>query len=266
VFFAHATGFHARIWDQVVENLPCVHCWALDMRGHGRSEKPEPPYSWRLFAEDVAEVARQIGLRGAVGVGHSKGGWAVTMAAGLDPGTFGSLLLVDPVVLPRAAYQAMAGGGEHYAARRRDRWSSPEEMLERFAGRAPFDTWNGQVLRDYVEYGLLPAPDGEGFVLACPPAVEAATYAGSRAGEEIYDVIPTLEIPVRVLRARPRTEASARDMSSSPTWPGLAGVFRHGVDVPAPQYSHYMPMEDPAFIARQVRELVAGNPAPAPGV
>jgi hypothetical protein len=139
-------------------------------------------------------------------------------------------------------------------------------MFERFAGRAPFDTWDPRVLRDYVEYGLLPAPDGEGYVLACPPAVEAATYAGSRGGEEIYEVIPTLDIPVRVLRARPRTEASARDMSSSPTWPGLAGVFRRGVDVPAPQYSHYMPMEAPAFIAGQVRALLGGNPGPVIGV
>jgi len=64
-------------------------------------------------------------------------------------------------------------------------------------------------------------------------------------------------LPVRVLRARPRTEATARDMSSSPTWPGLAATFPRGVDVPAPQYSHYMPMEDPAFIAAQVRELLA---------
>ena len=34
------------------------------------------------------------------------------------------------------------------------------EMLERFRDRPPFDAWDPAVLRDYVTYGLLPAPDG----------------------------------------------------------------------------------------------------------
>ena len=32
VFFAHATGFHARCWDQTLEQLPGLRCLAIDMR------------------------------------------------------------------------------------------------------------------------------------------------------------------------------------------------------------------------------------------
>ncbi len=32
LFFAHATGFHARCWDQVIERLPGLRCLAIDMR------------------------------------------------------------------------------------------------------------------------------------------------------------------------------------------------------------------------------------------
>src|SRR4051794_4908927 len=83
LLFAHATGFHGRCWDQVIRRLPGRRAIALDFRGHGRSSKPEPPYPWREFGEDLAEVARQLDLRDAVGVGHSMGGHSIVLAAAL---------------------------------------------------------------------------------------------------------------------------------------------------------------------------------------
>jgi len=259
VFFSHATGFHARCWDQVIERLPALHCVAIDMRGHGRSEKPAPPYAWRNFAVDVVEVARSIGLDGALAVGHSKGGYAVTLAAAIEPGLFGKLLLVDPVILPPSAYLTIREG-EHFAAKRRNRWSSPDEMYERFASRPPFSGWDPAVLRDYCQYGLLPAPDGDGFVLACPPEIEAATYAAS-GGEAIYDQIANVRIPVRILRARPRTDLAQTDMSSSPTAPDLASHFADAEDFLLPEQSHFMPMEAPGLIAQHILEMTRAAPA-----
>ncbi|MCK9517839.1 MAG: alpha/beta hydrolase [Dehalococcoidia bacterium] len=259
IFLAHATGFHARCWDQVVAHLPGRHVFAIDMRGHGRSDKPEPPYQWPDFGHDVAATARALGTEGAVGVGHSKGGFAVVHAAALEPGIFASLLLVDPVIMRREMYDARPGGGEHFAARRRNQWASPEEMFESFRARPPFADWEEQVLRDYCTYGLLPNPEGEGYVLACPPNIEAAVYTGSVGGAVIYDSVAALDIPVRVLRARSRTEDAPLDMSSSPTAPDLATHFKHGEDVHLPEYSHFIPMEAPGFVARHIEELLAGG-------
>jgi pimeloyl-ACP methyl ester carboxylesterase len=256
VFFAHATGFHARCWDQVIAHLPGRHCYSLDMRGHGRSDKPAPPYPWRNFGEDVAAVAREIGLRGAIGVGHSKGGYAVTLAAALAPGAFAALLLVDPVIMPREAYDRVPeGSGDHFAARRRNEWTSWEEMYERFREREPFSRWEDAVLRDYCKHGLLPDPNGEGYVLACPPQIEAAVYAGA-AGQSIYDEIATIDIPVRVLRAKSR-QADMRDMSGSPAAPDLAAHFQDAEDVPLPDFTHFIPMEDPGLVARHAEEMIA---------
>ena len=256
VFLAHATGFHARCWDQVVARLPEYRCIAVDMRGHGLSSKPEPPYLWRYFGEDVAALLEQLGIRDAIGAGHSKGGYAVTLAAAKVPGAFSRLLLVDPVILPREAYRESRLQGEHFAARRRNEWPSPEAMFESFHNRAPFSSWDPAVLRDYCTYGLVPNPEGDGWVLACPPAIEAATYAGS-AGGDIYAELESLTIPVRVLRARGRNEGSLTDMSGSPTNPDLARHFQHGDDRFLPQYSHFIPMEDPEFVAAQVRDMAA---------
>src|SRR5712692_1741421 len=171
ILFCHATGFHARCWDQVIAHLPGRRCFALDFRGHGRSSKPAPPYLWREFGEDVAALATALGLSGAVGVGHSMGGHAVTLAASLKPDAFSTLLLLDPVIRGKQAYTG-PWQEAHFVAKRRNRWASPQEMFDRFKDRAPFETWDRAVLRDYCEYGL--EPDGDGFVLACPPAIEAS--------------------------------------------------------------------------------------------
>ncbi len=255
VFFVHATGFHARCWDQVVNRLPEFRCIAADMRGHGLSAKPPPPYLWRYFGEDVAALARKLKLDGALAVGHSKGGYAVTLAAALEPAIFSGLLLVDPVILSREAYAAHRGDVEHFAARRRNEWSSPEAMFESFKGRPPFSLWDPAVLHDYCQYGLVANPDGAGYVLACPPAVEAATYSGSSGGD-IYKEIATIEIRVRVLRARSRsTESVVSDMSGSPTTPDLASHFKHADDLYLPQYTHFIPMQDPEFVSGQIRQM-----------
>jgi len=268
-FFAHATGFHARCWDQIIERLPGIHCYAIDMRGHGLSDKPEPPYHWPDFGRDVAATARYLGLNGAVAVGHSKGGYAITIAAAQEPGVFGKLLLIDPVIMAREAYERVPAerGGPHFAARRRNNWASPEEMFERFATRPPFNSWDPAVLHDYCDYGLLHNPDGPGYIIACPPEIEAATYAGaSGGGAEIYDAIPKVAIPVRILRARARTSEIMSDMSGSPTWPGLASVFPNAEDFPLPQYSHFLPMEDPGFVAAQVLELFGQGSDQGPSI
>ncbi len=258
----HATGFHARCWDRTVAHLD-GHVIAIDMRGHGRSAKT-PPYTWESFGTDTAAFIEALDLQRIVGAGHSMGGHSVTQAAGHAPGRFERLVLVDPVIMSPEAYAArgsdrwMGVGApeDHPTARRRNRWASVEEMVARFSGeRSPFVGWQPEVVRDYCSWGLLPAPDGDGFVLACPPVVEASIYMGS-SSLDLYALIDALALPVTVLRAPPRDDTStAMDFSKSPTWPGLAARFRHGRDVYLPARTHFIPMEDPALTA----DYIAGR-------
>lgn len=252
IVLCHATGFHARCWDQVIRHLPGRRLIAVDMRGHGRSFKPDPPYSWRSFGEDVAELCRVLGLREAVGAGHSMGGHSVVLAAALAPEAFSSLVLIDPVIRPEEEY-GRGPRAPHFARKRRNRWASPEEMFQRFADRDPFRRWDSAVLRDYCEYGLLSAPDGDGFVLACPPEVEASIYENSSAADaNIYAEIARVATPVHVIRAaRKRSDSEVMDMMGSPTAPDLASRFRQGRDTKV-EYSHFIPMEAPAWIADQI--------------
>ena len=262
VLLLHATGFHARCWDGVVRALDeagsgaALHIVALDQRGHGRSAKRRP-YEWAEFGADAAAFAEALDLRDVVGVGHSMGGHALVQATGRHPGRFRALLLVDPVIMDPAAYraaQAFQTSNEHPVARRRNRWSSPEEMFERFRNRHPFSLWDPAVLLDYCRFGLV--AEGDGFVLACPPSVEASIYLGS-AGRDIRNTIARIEQPVVVLRAKSHAESDGTlDFSRSPTWPGLAAAFANGRDVHLPALTHFMPMQSPALVAAHIRDLV----------
>jgi lipase len=252
ILLCHATGFHARCWDQVIAQLTGRRVIAVDMRGHGRSSKPDLPYQWKPFGEDVAGLTKELGLQGAIGAGHSMGGHAVALAAALNPAAFSRLTLIDPVIRPRDNYNGpWVGSG--FVAKRRNQWSSAEEMYDRFRDRAPFLYWNPDVLHDYCEYGLLPDGNG-GFQLACPPEVEASIYGHSTVPESmIYDEIAAIDIPVRVVRSGKHAgKEFGVSFDASPTAPDLARRFRHGSDLELGGFSHFIPMETPELTAQMI--------------
>src|SRR5262249_9776766 len=155
--------------------------------------KPGPPYHWRQFGRDSAALVRQLSLRGSVGVGHSMGGHSLALAVALVPQAFDELILIDPVIMPRALYTGRPRE-LHFARKRRNRWRSPHEMFELFRDRLPFKNWDQAVLHDYCDYGLVPAADGPGYVLACPPDIEASIYeASSLRDGDIYDELESIE-------------------------------------------------------------------------
>jgi lipase len=251
LLFSHATGFHGRCWDEVIRRLPGRRAIAVELRGHGRSEKPEPPYCWLDFGVDVAEIANLLELRDAVGVGHSMGGHSMAVAAALRPQAFSSLLLVDPVIFPPEFY-SLPQRDVSYVARRRNDWSSWTEMFERFRDRPPFAQWHPQVLRDYCEFGVL--PENGRFVLGCPPAIEAAIYGASNAaGANPHALLGTIEQPVTVIRGGIPWSLEKFDLAASPCAPDLAARFRRGRDVWLEGRSHYIPMETPELVADELR-------------
>jgi len=260
ILLVHATGFHARTWDQVIRRLGGRHVIAVDQRGHGRSQKVAIEH-WRSMGEDLTELVRELDLKDAVGVGHSMGGHSITEAAAACSGAFQRLLLIDPVIVSPGDYSKggwtieQMGGEIHPTAKRKRRFTSPTAMYERFKGRPPYARFDRAALRDYCEHGLLPADDGDGFLLACSPETEASVYMTSRSNPGVYDSIRILEIPVLILRAKERSaKDDVMDFSSSPTWPELVHEFRNAREVYFPDQSHFLPMEAPELVARYVLE------------
>jgi lipase len=253
--FTHATGFHGRVWDRVAGAFPDRRRLAIEFRGHGRSVKPEPPCSWTWFAEDVIQACDGLGARGGIGIGHSLGGHALAAAAIRCPGLFSALLLVDPVILRPERYAAPPPDAG-FIRRRRAHWESPAALLHAFRGRPPFAGWNPRVLRDYCDFALL--DEGGRWTLACAPEFEASVYERCNAPDaNLYSEIGTITVPVTVLRATRDTATGGGklDLNASPTWPGLAALFPRGRQVLREGASHYIPMESPEIVEREIRTL-----------
>jgi pimeloyl-ACP methyl ester carboxylesterase len=257
ILLVHATGFHARVWDQMIRHLGERHVISVDQRGHGRSQKTEITH-WKVFGQDLAAFVRELDLRDVLGVGHSMGGHAMTEAAAAHPDRFRRLVLIDPVIASPGDYRDRGWmisslGEKHPTSKRKNHFASIDEMFERFRNRKPYAYFDPSALRDHCEHGLLPAPDGDGYVLACPPEIEASVYMTSRTNAAVYDSIRAIEIPVLILRAKaPPDERDVMDFASSPTWPGLVHEFKDGHEVHLAKNTHFLPMEAPELVAHYV--------------
>jgi len=78
-------------------------CIAVDLRGHGESDKPEQDYTMAVFADDLAWLCEQLGVLKPVVIGHSMGGVVALALAQRHPDIPAALVLVDsPVLVPGA--------------------------------------------------------------------------------------------------------------------------------------------------------------------
>lgn len=247
----HATGFHSRTWDAVVDLLPeGVRVLALDLRGHGYSQAPEhfADCNWREMAHDVQVWLEQRDIRDAVIAGHSMGG-AVAALAALRTDRIAALVLADPVIpVPRwhgpAPVNELAAG----ARKRRARWPSPKAMADSFAPRGPFQHWPRRLVDLYAEHALQ-LDHGE-YRLRCSPRVEAMTFDWAMP-TRAYDELHRIQQPATIL-------LPLGDGPKLPNNPGksVAKVLRQGTVIEIEDTDHFIPQRTPAPLATQIAAFV----------
>jgi pimeloyl-ACP methyl ester carboxylesterase len=95
VLLLHAWVESRRCFDRLIPLLPeTVHCFAIDLRGHGDSDKPEEGYELTDFAADVTSFITACDLSGVVLVGSSSGGYIAQQVAIASPREVSALVLV----------------------------------------------------------------------------------------------------------------------------------------------------------------------------
>lgn len=255
ILLVHATGFHARCWDQTISHLQGRHVIAVEMRSHGRSRN-STPVGWEVYGDDLKAFVKALDLKGIIVAGHSMGGHCIVQALVDIEDRVERALLIDPVIMDPAIYGGASQhdsfldeAGNHPVARRRNYFASVQAMYDNFDGRGSYASWSHECLHDYCQHGLLPDADGVGFNLACPPELEASIYMGS-LNVDVHDLVKRVSIPVTILRAKEREGDSVElDFTKSPTWSGLAAEFKNGTDVYLPELTHFIPMQDPKLVA-----------------
>lgn len=72
--FIHGWSCDSTVWRYQVEALsPKIHTIAIDLPGHGQSDKPHIDYTMTLYARAIDAVLRTAGVKRAILVGHSNG-------------------------------------------------------------------------------------------------------------------------------------------------------------------------------------------------
>lgn len=93
----HGLASNARMWDGVAEALAAMGHPAVtvDLRGHGRSSKPDDGYDVPTVADDLAALIERMGLDRPIAAGQSWGGNVVLQLASSHPTAVRAIALVD---------------------------------------------------------------------------------------------------------------------------------------------------------------------------
>lgn len=255
MIFVHANGFNAGTGRFLLQPLAkTVRILAPDLRGHGRTTLPADPRAhrdWRVFRDDLIALIDAVDAPPLVLAGHSMGAVSALLAAERRPDRVKSVVMIEPVILPRPAALMMSLPVVGLAARRvplyagalrrRRRFDSREAAVQAYRGRGAFKGWPDQALRDYVAEGFREA-DG-GVELICAPEWEAANYAAQ--GHDPWPVLRRIRRPVRILKGGRNSTCSLDDGA-------IPGVRVQTI----PDGTHFLPMLDPRTVRAALKDAV----------
>jgi pimeloyl-ACP methyl ester carboxylesterase len=92
----HGLGSSTHDWEEQVPIFSQRYqVMAIDLRGHGKTDKPKGPYSMRMFAEDIAELLKKLGIKLTHVLGISLGGGIAFQFAVDYPELVKSLIIVN---------------------------------------------------------------------------------------------------------------------------------------------------------------------------
>lgn len=106
--FVHGWNCDASFWKHQVAGFgDQMRVIAVDLPGHGQSDKPEIKYTMDLHARALDAVLRDAGIERATLVGHSNGTPVIRQFYRLFPGKTRALVIVDGALRPFAEPDAM---------------------------------------------------------------------------------------------------------------------------------------------------------------
>jgi pimeloyl-ACP methyl ester carboxylesterase len=158
--FLHEWGGSRRCFAETIAYLDpaATRAIAVDLRGHGDSDKPDVEPTWDSFARDVFAAADAEGVDRFVAVGHSMGGKLAQYLPLVDPSRIDGLVLVasapaSELAIPASAarWLDLAGDAQALAdhtVRPYLRRPVPEEVIQRFGEDA------AKIPRTYLEWTM----------------------------------------------------------------------------------------------------------------
>lgn len=111
----HGLSLEWSRWGEVIELLPdTAHVFALDLRGHGRSDWSRSGYEVPDYVDDIAEFVRGVSGVGSVTIGHSLGALVALGVAARVPDLIDAVVAIDPpLILRDSGFESIAYSDAH---------------------------------------------------------------------------------------------------------------------------------------------------------
>ena len=245
----HATGFCKEVCAPIVDDLGEIRTGfravAIDQRAHGDSGRSVPPFDWWDVGKDIVEVASLSSP--VIGIGHSAGGAALLLAELTRPGTFASLLLVEPIVFPPPYGRFPDNPMSAMARRRRERFASREEATANWRSTPASAQWDSRVLWAYATGGL--RPDGDEFSMKCDRDDEAEFFMAATQ-HRAWDRLSEIRTPSIVIAGEHSTT------HQEPFLQKLIARLEGATYEIIPATGHMVWMERPGLIAAHAAQLI----------
>lgn len=252
--FSHANGYPPGAYRALLEAFQPSHEIVSSLHRPLWKPRLDPASlrSWQTFADDLICLLEAYN-RPAVSIGHSMGAASVLIAAHQRPELFKSLVLVEPVLVPRRFLFLL-----HFFTRfspqtvpmikktlvRVNRWTSRQEAYEHYRPKYVFKEISDEVLWDYVEHGIEQTEGGD-FRLIYSPQWEARCYA---TVYNLWRVIDQIQVPILAIRG------ANSDTLRMPSWEKWrAGSNSHHF-VEIDNAGHLLPFERPEALADVIRD------------
>ena len=230
--FVHGWTCSADFWKPQLNDFPSLRVIAVDLAGHGESDKPHVSYTMDYFARSIEAVLQDAKVKHAVLVGHSMGTPVVRQFYRLFPDKTAGIVIVDGAL----------------------RMLFPKEQMEQFI--APIRTNYKETAPKIVDGIVAQMKDDKlkaeirTAMLATPDYVGISAMEGM-ADEKIYSP-DKINVPVLAVLAKspfwtPDTETFLRSLA-----PNLEFVMWDGV-------SHFLMMEKPQEFDQTVQAFLTKN-------
>ncbi len=238
----HGGSAHSGWWDHVAPQLTSHRVVALDLSGHGDSDR-RPQYDLATWAREVLAVAAAEGLDKPVVVGHSMGGWVSATLGGLYGDRITAIAILDSPLNDQPPEEA------RMQERRQPTrvYESIEQAMLRFKTIPPQD-----VVLPYVQAHMGPQslrPVEGGWTWKFDPLLFGRRIL-------LRELLATLGCPAALFRSEHGlvTPEMAEEMAQ------IASNHFAVVDVPAA--GHHPMLDQPLALVTGLRTLFTFWPAP----
>ena len=267
IIFFHATGLNAATYlnllTKIYDNFDGQRSiYAFDQRGHGLSEAEadhKKLKSWRQFSKEAVTFLNALGQESIELMGHSMGGIVAAEIASQLKLKVNNLIMLEPVLYyaPKEVIKLKikkflqfsdfsASNKSSGARQRRNNFSSFDEAVEHFTGRAMFISWPEESIKSYLKGGLVKREGS--FFLSCDPAWEAKTF--ETVTFDTYRFLKKATCPVLIIRGDKETSTFTDEAKK-------ALSKKNNILIEEYNGTHFLPIENVELVSSRVVDFLS---------